>query len=181
MHLIRKAKKDILSENIYFFFVGKTDKGKFSYKSHFKFQPHCKAPLWAMRGYIICRDSSCSIYIFLDIGAYTGCLTNVFIIEWKMNLSLMELNPTWTAATGTQKTGLVDSLNKNTEMNAIYSAGILIKIWSSSPVIINCSSLNVCNSPVAHRYAICLCSLGCWNIDNHHKWSVQRLSSLTTN
>ena len=72
-----------------------------------------------MRGYIICRDSSCSIYNFLDIGAYTGCLTNVFIIEGKMNLSLMELNPTWTAATG-----LVDSSNKNTEMNAIYSAGI---------------------------------------------------------
>ena len=91
---------------------------------------------------------------FLDIGAYTGCLTNVFIIEWKMNLSLKELNPTWTAATG-----LVDSSNKNTEMNAIYSAGIQKKIWSSSPVIINFSSLNVCNSPVAHRYAICLSSL----------------------
>ena len=41
-HRKRKAKKDILSENIYFFCIGKTGKGKFSYKSHFKFQPHYK-------------------------------------------------------------------------------------------------------------------------------------------
>ena len=45
MHLKRKAKKGILSKNIYFLCVGKTGKGKFSYKSHFKFQPHYK-PLW---------------------------------------------------------------------------------------------------------------------------------------
>ena len=118
-HRKRKAKKDILSENIYFFCIGKTGKGKFSYKSHFKFQPHYTPLCEPWEVILFVEIHLVQFTIFLDIGAYTGCLTNVFIIEGKMNLSLMELNPTWTAATG-----LVDSSNKNTEMNAIYSAGI---------------------------------------------------------
>ena len=167
MHLKRKAKKGILSENIYFLCVGKTGKGKFSYKSHFKFQPHYKPVCEPWEVILFVEIHLVQFTIFLDIGAYTGCLTNVFIIEGKMNLSLMELNPTWTAATG-----LVDSSNKNTEMNAIYSAGIQTKTWSSSPVIINCSSLNVCNlGQFPSSTSLCYMSLfsGCWNIDNHHK------------
>ena len=99
MHLKMKAKTDILSENIYFFCVGKTGKVNFPTNHILNSNIIISPCVSHERLYYLLRFILFSLQFF-DIGAYTGCLTNVFIFEWKMNLSLMALNPTWTAAPG---------------------------------------------------------------------------------